>query len=163
MKEKTDKILTLVLLGVSVIATIFAVMFALQSDPKHIMEGIREVGNGFSGMYDIAFWMLVIFIAIALCAIIVFLIKKLASRFKDEPGYLKKFLVLVGVILAVLVVSFLLSRGNDVNPALLDKHDLTEGASKFIGAACILVYIIVIGAALSIVVTEVMPKSNKKK
>ena len=150
MKEKTDKILTLALLGLAIIATVFAFVFALNT-----------VNN--SGMFDIAFWMLAIFIAIALCAIIVFLIKKLASRFKDEPGYLKKFLVLVGVILAVLVVSFLLSRGNDVNPALLDKHDLTEGASKFIGAACILVYIIVIGAALSIVVTEVMPKSNKKK
>ena len=67
------------------------------------------------------------------------------------------------VIVALLVVSFLLANGNDVSAALLDKHGLSVGASKLIGAACILVYIIVIGAALSILVTEVMPKSNKKK
>ena len=163
MKEKTDKILTLALLGVSIIATVFAILFALQSDPKHIMDGIREVGNSFSGMFDIAFWMLIILTGFALCAIIVFLIKKMAVSFKDEPGYLKKFLILLGLIIVVLGASFLLAKGNDVNPALLDKHMLSEGASKLIGAACILVYIIVIGAALAIVVTEVMPKSNKKK
>ena len=163
MKEKTDKILTLVLMGVSVIMAVFAFMFALQSSPKHIMDGVREVGNNFSGMFDVAYWMLALLVGIALCAILVFLIKKLASRFKDEPGYLKKFLVLVLVIVAVIVVSFLLSRGDDVSPALLDKHDLSVGGSKLIGTCCIIVYIIVIGAALSILVSEVMPKSNKKK
>ena len=38
MKEKTDKILTLVLLGVSLITAVFAVIFALQSDSKHVMD-----------------------------------------------------------------------------------------------------------------------------
>lgn len=160
MKEKTDKILTLVLLGVSIIATVFAVLFALQSDSKHVMDGIREVGNGFTGMFDLAFWMLVIFLAVAICAILVFLIKNLASRFKDEPGYLKKFLILVCVIAVLIVVSYLLATGNDVD---IVKYKISEGTSKLIGAACILCYIIVIGAALSILVSEIMPKSNKKK
>ncbi len=160
MKEKTDKLLTLVLLGVSLITAVFAVIFALQSDSKHVMDGIRELGNNFSGMFDVAFWILVILLAIAICAIVVFLVKKLASRFKDEPGYLKKFLLLIGIIVVLLVVSFLLAKGTDVD---IVKYNITEGTSKLIGAACILVYIIVIGAALSILVTEVMPKSNKKK
>lgn len=163
MKEKTDKILTLVLLGLSIVASILAVLFALGSDPKHIMQGITELGNSNSVAFDIAFWMLVILIGVALCAIVVFLCKKLFARFREEKGYLKKFLILVIVIVALLVVSFLLANGNDVPAALLDKHGLSVGASKLIGAACILVYIIVIGAALSILVTEVMPKSNKKK
>ena len=109
---------------------------------------------------SVAFWILVILLAIAICAIVVFLVKKLALRFKEEPGYLKKFLLLLGVIVVLLVVSFLLAKGGDVD---IVKYDITEGTSKLIGAACILVYIIVIGAALSILVTEVMPKSNKKK
>ena len=114
MKEKTDKILTLVLLGVSLITAVFAVIFALQSDSKHVMDGIRELGNNFSGMFDVAFWILVILLAIAICAIVVFLVKKLALRFKDEPGYLKKFLLLIGIIVVLLVVSFLLAKGTDV-------------------------------------------------
>ena len=160
MKEKTDKILTLVLLGVSLITAVFAVIFALQSDSKHLMDGIRELGNNFSGMFDVAYWILVILLAIAICAIVVFLVKKLALRFKEEPGYLKKFLLLIAIIVGLLVVSFLLAKGGDVD---LVKYDITEGTSKLIGAACIMVYIIVIGAALAILVTEIMPKSNKKK
>ena len=54
MKEKTDKILTLVLLGLSIVASILAVLFALGSDPKHIMQGITELGNSNSVAFDIA-------------------------------------------------------------------------------------------------------------
>ena len=150
MKEKTDKIMTLVLLGLAIIATVFAVIFALNT-----------VTN--SAMFDIAFWLMVIMIAISILAILIFLCKKLGERFRTEPGYLKKFLILCVIIIAVLVISFLLAKGNDVSAAMLEKNNLTEGTSKLIGAACILCYIITIGAALAIVVSEIMPKSNKKK
>ncbi|MBR3725623.1 MAG: hypothetical protein IKN11_09585 [Bacteroidales bacterium] len=147
MKEKTDKLLTLALLGLAIVATVFAFIFALNT-----------VSN--SAMFDIAFWLLVIMIGFSLLAIVVFLCKKLAGRFKTEKGYLKKFLILVALIVVLLVVAFLLAKGTDVD---IVKYGISEGTSKLIGAACILVYLIVIGAALAILVTEIMPKSNKKK
>ncbi len=147
MKEKTDKILTLVLLGLAIVMTAFAVIFALNTFSN-------------SGMFDIAFWLMGAMIVVALGAIVLFLVKKLAERFKTEPGYLKKFLILVGLIIVLLVVSFLLAKGSDID---LIKYNISEGTSKLIGAACILCYILCIGAFLAIVVSEVMPKSNKKK
>lgn len=147
MKEKTDKILTLALLALAIVTTVFAFVFALNT-----------VNN--SGMFDIAFWLLVIMIGFSILAILVFLCKKLLDRFKTEKGYLVKFLLLIALIVVLLVVSFVLAKGGDVD---LVKYGITEGTSKLIGAACILSYIIVIGAALAILVTEVMPKSNKKK
>ena len=147
MKEKTDKILTLALLGLAIIATVFAVVFALNT-----------VNN--TAMFDLAFWLLILMIGVSLCAIVVFLCKKLIERFKTEKGYLKKFLFLIVLIVVLLVVSFLLAKSGDVD---LIKYGISEGTSKLIGAACILCYIIVIGAALAILVTEIMPKSNKKK
>lgn len=147
MKEKTDKILTLALLALAIVTTVFAFVFALNT-----------VNN--SGMFDIAFWLLVIMIGFSILAILVFLCKKLLDRFKSEKGYLVKFLLLIALIVVLLVVSFVLAKGGDVD---LVKYGITEGTSKLIGAACILSYIIVIGAALAILVTEVMPKSNKKK
>ena len=147
MKEKTDKLLTLALLGLAIVATVFAFIFALNT-----------VSN--STMFDIAFWLLVIMIGFSLLAIVVFLCKKLAGRFKTEKGYLKKFLLLVVLIIVLLVVAFLLAKGTDVD---IVKYGISEGTSKLIGTACIISYIIVIGAALSILVTEIMPKSNKKK
>lgn len=147
MKEKTDKLLTLALLGLAIVAAVFAFIFALNT-----------VNN--SAMFDIAFWLLIIMIGFSLLAIVVFLCKKLAERFKTEKGYLKKFLLLVVLIVVVLGAAFLLAKGTDVD---LVKYGISEGTSKLIGAACIVSYIIVIGAALAILVTEIMPKSNKKK
>ena len=102
MKEKTDKLLTLALLGLAIVATVFAFIFALNT-----------VSN--SAMFDIAFWLLVIMIGFSLLAIVVFLCKKLAGRFKTEKGYLKKFLILVALIVVLLVVAFLLAKGTDVD------------------------------------------------
>lgn len=135
------------LLALAIVTTVFAFVFALNT-----------VNN--SGMFDIAFWLLVIMIGFSILAILVFLCKKLLDRFKSEKGYLVKFLLLIALIVVLLVVSFVLAKGGDVD---IVKYGITEGTSKLIGAACILSYIIVIGAALAILVTEVMPKSNKKK
>ena len=44
---------------------------------------------------------------------------------------------------------------------LMEKFNVTEGTSKLIGAACIMVYILVIAAAVSIVYTAIT-KSLKK-
>lgn len=148
MKEKTDKIMTLALLGLAVLATVFALVFALDIEK-------------FSGMFDVAYWMLVILVVVSIAAILVFLVKKLGGRFKSEPGYLKKFLILIGIIVVVCVVSFLLAKGNDVSAVLLEKNNLTESASKLIGACCILVYILVIAAAASIVYVEVAKLKKK--
>jgi len=145
MKEKTDKLLTLVLLGVAIVSTLFAVLFAL---------------NTASGWFDVAFWIMVVMIVASLIAIVLFLCKKLAERFKSEPGYLKKFLLLIAAVVVLLVVSFVLAKGGDVD---IVKYDITEGTSKLIGAACILCYIIVAVAALAILYAEVTPKTNKKK
>ena len=62
----------------------------------------------------------------------------------------------------VLLASFLLAKGNDVSAVLLEKNGLSESASRLIGAACILVYILVIAAACSIVYVEVAKLSKKK-
>jgi uncharacterized membrane protein YagU involved in acid resistance len=61
----------------------------------------------------------------------------------------------VAIVVAVVVVSYLLSKGNDVTPALMEKNNISESTSKLIGAACWMVYILVIGAAVSILYTEV--------
>jgi MFS family permease len=146
MKEKTDKIMTLALLGLAILTTAVAFAFALNTV------------NG--GLFDIAFWLLVAMLVVSLGAIVLFLIKKLAERFKTEKGYAKKFIFLVVGIIVLLALSFLLSKANDVD---LIKYGITEGTSKLIGAACVLCYILCIGAVVAIVVVECLPKTNKKK
>ena len=150
MKEKTDKLITLLGLGIAVVCTLLTIIFAMNNGGVKELEAVRA-----NGLFDATYWILVCFVVVSIAAIVYFLVVKLAARFKEEPGYLKKFLVLVGIVVVVLLVSYLLSKGNDVTPALMEKFDVTVGTSKLIGAACILVYILVIGSAVSILYTEI--------
>ena len=157
MKEKTDKLITLLGLGIAVVCTILAIVFAMNNGDVKELSAVRA-----NGLFDATYWILVCFIALALAAIVVFLVVRLAAKFKEDPGYIKKFLLLLGVVIVVLAVSYLLSKGNDVTPALMEKFNVSEGTSKLIGAACILVYILVIGAAVAILYTEVSKFLKKK-
>ena len=149
MKEKTDKLLTLVMLGLAVVASVFAIIFALNTDK-------------FNGLYSAAYWMVLIFIICSIVAILLFVVKKMAESFKTQQGFAKKFLLICCAIVAVVVASILLAKGNDVSNVLLEKNGLTETTSRWIGAACIMVYILVIAAACSIVYVEVAKLSKKK-
>ncbi len=150
MKEKTDKLITLLGLGIAVVCTVLTIVFAMNNGDVKELSAVRA-----NGLFDATYWILVCFVVLSIAAIVFFLVVKLANRFKEEPGYLKKFLVLVGIVVAVLVVSYLLSKGNDVTLALMEKNDINEQTSKLIGAACWMVYILVIGAAASILYTEI--------
>ena len=150
MKEKTDKLITLIGLGIAVVCTILAIVFAMNNGGVKDLAAVQA-----NGLFDATYWILLCFVVIALAAIVFFLVVKLANKFKEEPGYLKKFLILVGVVVVVCVVSYLLSKGNDVTLALMEKNNISEGTSKLIGAACWMVYILVIGSACAILYTEV--------
>ena len=156
MKESTRKLITWLGLGVAIIAAILSFIFAMNNGG---IKDLAEVKNGWS--FDLTYYILLCLVAISIIAIIWFLCLKLAKNFKEQKGYAGKFLMLVAIIVVVCVVSFLLSSGNDINAATMEKFNISEGTSKLIGAACILVYILVIAAAVSIVYTAIA-KSLKK-
>ena len=157
MKESTRKLITLIALGIAVLATVLSVLFAMNNGGVKELTAVKA-----NGLFDATFWILVCLVAISLVAIVWFLVIKLAKRFSEDKGYWKKFLGLVLAIVVVLAAAFLLSKGNDVSPALMEKQKISENTSKLIGAACYVVYILVIAAACSILYTEVA-KSLKKK
>ena len=158
MKEKTDKLITFVGLGVAILCFVLAVLFAMSNGSE--VKTLADVQKG--GLIDTIYWILAALVIISIVAIVIFLCVKLVDRFKTVPGYAKKFCIILGVAIVACLAAFLLAKGNDVTPALMEKFKVTEGTSKLIGAACILVYILVIGAAGCIVYAEVA-KSLKKK
>ena len=148
MKEKTDKLITFVGLGIALLCFVLAIVFAMNNGSD--VKTLADVKAG--GLFDTIYWILVALVAISIIAIIAFLCVKLADRFKNVPG----------IAVVACLAAFLLAKGNDVTPALMEKSGTSEGTSKLIGAACILVYILVIGAAGCIIYAEVA-KSLKKK
>lgn len=156
MKESTRKLIMWCGIGVALICTVLTIIFAINNGGVKELDAVKA-----NGAFDATFYILLALVCISLVAIVVFLVKKLAANFRQQKGYATKFLILVGVIVVVCLAAFLLSSGTDVSKALMEKHDVTEATSKLIGAACIMVYILVIGAAVAIVYSEVA-KSLKK-
>ena len=147
---KTDKLITWAGLGIAVLSAILAIVFAMNNGGVKELTAVKA-----NGLFDATYWILICFVAIAIAAILFFVIVKLINNFKDDKTYWKKFLLLVGIVAVVVVVSYILSKGNDVTLALMEKNNISESTSKLIGAACWMVYILVIGAAVSILYTEV--------
>ena len=143
-------------IGVGILCAVLTIIFAINNGGVKELSAVKA-----GGLFDATFWILVCLIGISLAAILIFLCVKLAKNFKEQPGYWKKFLGLVLAVVVVCVVAYLLSSGTDVNQALMEKHNVTEGTSKLIGAACYIVYILVAAAAVAIVGTEIA-KSFKK-
>ncbi len=159
MKEKSDKILTLVMLAVAIVATVFAVLFAIHNGDKDSLEGI-ETGGSF---FDLAYIILMCLVGLSIIGIIVFLVLKLANRFMSDSKYWVKFLTITAICAAVILISyFVLSSGSDVPAEFLEKNETSKGTSKLIGAACWMVYILAAGTIVSILVTEVV-KTFKKR
>lgn len=134
MKEKTDKLITIICLCLAIIGSIFAILFAM---------------NGSSAFFDTAFWMLIAFVAVSGCAILGFLVMRIIKG----KGW--KFLIGLGVLVALVLVAFLLSKGNDVSQIFLDKNGATQGTSKLVGTACITAYVLFALSVLAIIYVEV--------
>ena len=157
MKEKTDKILTLVMLGIALLATVFAVLFAIGNGSADSLEGLTSPGT-----FDVAYIILLCLVIAAIVGIVAFLVIKLINRFMSDSKYWVKFLTVTVICVAVVVISYLLSSGSDVPAEFLAMNESSKGVSKLIGAACIMVYILAAGSVISILYAEIA-KTFKKK
>ena len=157
MKEITRKIITFVVLGIAIVATVLSVLFAMNNGDVKDLAAVKA-----NGLFDATFWILICLVAVSIIAILWFVIKGMAKKFAEDKGYWKKFLGILLAIVVVCIAAYAMSKGNDINQALMEKNNISESTSKLIGAACYVVYILVIAAACAIVYTEVA-KSFKKK
>lgn len=156
MKESTRKLITWAGIIIAGICTVLSIIFAMNNGDVKELSAVQA-----NGLFDATFYILLCLIAVSVIAILVFVCIGLGKKFSEDKGYWKKFLGIVAAIVVVCVLAFVLSKGNDVSPALMEKHDVTEATSKLIGAACYMVYILVIVAAVAIVYTAIA-KSFKK-
>ncbi len=157
MKKATDRIITIAGLAIALLCTVLSIVFAMNNGDVKVLESVKA-----GGLFDATFWILLCLIVFSVVAIIFFAVVGLLKSFSEDKNAWKKFVGVLAAIVVVCVAAFLISKGNDVNPALMEKHEVTEGTSKLIGAACYIVYILVIAAAIAILYSEVA-KSLKKK
>ncbi|MBR1784278.1 MAG: hypothetical protein IJ760_02435 [Bacteroidales bacterium] len=168
---KTDKVITWVGLCIAVLCTVLAIFFAMRNGKVKELAAVRS-----NGLFDATYWILVCLVVASVAAMLIFLLVRIANSFKEDKevrrlnqqngtrngmSYAAKFFLLIGIVVVVCLVSYMLSKGNDVTPALMEKNNISESTSKLIGAACWMVYILVIGAAVAIVYTEIAKMTKK--
>lgn len=74
----------------------------------------------------------------------------------DNPKTLVKSGVGVAVLFGVFLISFLVSRGDNVEASIAEKFELTSTGVKVIGATLTTLYVMGIGSILGIVYTEIV-------
>ncbi|WP_136481487.1 hypothetical protein [Cognatitamlana onchidii] len=122
------KILKIAAFALAIIGAIFALM---------IMTGDEDTAQSMSGnMLYIAY----IVLGIVLLLVVLFVIKGLFS------GNLKKTLMTVGAFVLVILISYGMSSGSDLDlKPFIDKGvDIDEGTSKTVGAGLYAFYILAI-------------------
>lgn len=141
MQEKTRKLIMSISLIVAVIIAVCAVLFAANQEK-------------FGGLFDIAFWALLCYVAVSL---LIWLFYGIVSL-KDKP---KKAAIFAGVVVIVVVAGILLALGDKMPTEFLLRYNTSESTAKFIAIACYITYFAV-GGALVLMIWSVISKSLKK-
>lgn len=141
MQEKTRKLLLYVSLGIAVIVAVFAILFAANQQT-------------FGWAFDLAFWVLIVYIVVSLLVWLFYGI--LSLRYKP-----KKAIIFAGAVVVVAVAAILLSLGDTMPIETLQRYDTSETAAKLIAIACYTTYIVVIGAVVLLIYSAIS-KSFKK-
>ena len=120
------KIIKWVVIVLAVIGAIFAIL---------LMAGNR-------GMIDNILFLAYVVLALILVIVLIYVLKGLFA------GNVKKTLLSVGMFLAVIVVAYFISSGDDLDlqPFIEKGQDVTEATSKKIGAGLYTFYVLAIVA-----------------
>lgn len=141
MLEKTKKIIMWISLGVAAIVSILAILFAANQEK-------------FGAMFDIAFWVIVCYMALSLLVWLFYGILSLRSK----P---KKTIIFAGVAIVVVVASILLALGDTMPQEFLNRYNTSDSTAKLIAIGIYATYILVIGA-LVLMIYSAISKSFKK-
>ena len=131
------KILKIIVGILSVVGVIFALM----------------IMSGNEGMIDNMMYVTYVVLALILALVLVYVVKGLFA------GDIKKTLLSVGAFLVILVISYAMSSGTDLDlePFTSKGVDITEATSKYVGAGLYTFY------ALAIIAIGAMALSGIKK
>ncbi|MFD0835086.1 hypothetical protein ACFQ0I_04880 [Mariniflexile aquimaris] len=135
------KILKYVAYALGIIGTIFALLII----------------TGSEGMIDNILYVTYVVLFIVIALIVIYVVKGLFA------GNIKKTLTTVGLFLAVILVSYLMSSGTDLNLDKLNEKGLgiTEAISKNVGAGLYAFYFLIVTAIVATFLSSAKKLLNK--
>ena len=135
------KIIKYTALGLGLIGAIFAFM---------IMAGSNSV-------IDYILYLTYLVLIIILALVLFYVIKGVLA------GDIKKTLISLGLFFGIIIISYFLSSGTDLNlkPFNAKGLDITENTSKLVGAGLYAFYILMVGAIIAMLFSSTKKMFNK--
>ena len=130
---------------VGIVISAITMIMLLSSDETELVETIRYSSASNFGLFGVYF----LGIGSALLALMLPLLSML-----NEPKKLIAPLAGVGALVVIYFISYAFADSY-APPKLVEDFQLTEGESKMVGGAIITMYILVIGAVVSAVYSEI--------
>ncbi|WP_394747407.1 hypothetical protein [Spongiimicrobium salis] len=147
-----QKIIKIVLVVISLIGAVL--WFQLPSKEFSEANPAEAAKDGYmAAMFMITY----ILLGIAVVVSVFFTLKNLFSN----PAGLKKALYVIGALVVVVVISFALASGDDVNPELMAAQEVDETVVKRIGVGLNVFFILTIVAVASMVLPGVKKLFSK--
>jgi len=108
--------------------------------------------------WNLSYWTVVIFIVLSIVFAFGFALTFIIKGFIDDPKKQMGIIIAVGALIAIVVVSYLLSSGTDVSQEFFDKTGSDYSNSRLIGAALYTVYVLLGGVILVALYAEIAKK-----
>jgi len=112
-----------------------------------LATGDEAIKGGDNAVVDYMSYVAYIVLFIILLLVVIFVFKNLFSN----TGSLKNTLIGVGAFLAVLIIAYLTSSGDDASNYMYNGVAATEGESHMVGAGLNAFYILIVGAAAAMI------------
>ena len=137
------KILKILVPVLSLGAIISLIMIISKGD-----EAIKASAlTGDTAIIDPMAWLTYIIFGLSIAFVLFFVVKNLFTN----TGSLKSTLIGVGAFLAVLIIAYLTSSGDDASNYMYNGVAATEGESHMVGAGLNAFYILIVGAAAAMI------------
>ncbi|MFA6199836.1 MAG: hypothetical protein WC679_05460 [Bacteroidales bacterium] len=108
--------------------------------------------------WNLSYWTVAIFIALSIIFAFGFAITFIIKGFIDDPKKQMGIIVAVGLIVVLMVATYLLASGTDIPQELFEKTGSDYSNSKLIGGSLYAVYVLLLGVVLSALYAEIAKK-----
>lgn len=154
MKKDFRKVYWTIAIIIGVIASICAIIYGV------IFDNNIPLSEQSTAMmtWNVAYWSVIglfcVSILIAACFAIIQIVKGLIDDPKKQMGTL----IGVGVLIVVMIVSYVIASGTDIPKEVFEKTGSNYANSKLIGASMYTVYVLFGGVILSVLYAEIAKK-----
>lgn len=121
-------------------------------------EAIQSAAlDGDTAILDPMLYVTYIIFALTILLVLIFVFQNLFTNTKT----IKSTLIGAGAFLVVLIVSYILTNGDDASKYIYDGINATEGETHLVSAGLVAFYILTIGAVLSMILSPLIKKLAK--